>query len=430
MTKFKKQVVGVLATGVILAQVVSPLAVFATDEGSANSGTTLVITGNGEKSVNGVKVNTNQNTTVSQENDARVTNHVTSNSNSGGNTAKGTTGGNVVMDTGNATSNVNVENLLNKNVADVNCCDKGNTDVVIAGNGEQSKNTVTLDENNGNGKDPSGNSIYQNNYAEVENKVESNANSGDNKAKSITGGSVAILTGEATAKAAVSTVANANWANVGGNGNGGSTSLYILENGEKTTNKIDLDLSKNNTVFQDNDAQVSNYVGSDANSGENTVKGTAGGDILVDTGNAKSEADVENELNLNAAFVSCDCAGDLFAKVSGNGEISNNKIEADLGSDLDVWQGGEDYGNDADLDNCVFADAGSGDNLADSITGSYYHNGGSDLVEIDTGNADSKTSVENTANKNVFSNAGMPYEWPDLGVDFSFDVWHWHLGQS
>ncbi len=413
MTNFKKQLIGALSTGLLVANLLTPALAL-----GADGGTTLVITGNGEDSKNKLDITSNNTTTVTQNNTANVTNNVDAKADSGGNTAKGVTGGNVSIDTGNAMSDVKVDNVLNKNVADVKCCQGGDTQVLISGNGEKSKNKVDLDQT-------STNSVFQNNDAYVTNNVDSKANSGKNKVDSTTGGNVEITTGDATAKAKVSTTANANWAEIGGDGSkGGSITLIESGNGELSKNKIDLDLTKANTITQDNYAKVDNDVDASAKTGDNKAKSITGGDVTIDTGNADASADVSNLLNLNAAFTNCDCVGDIFAKESGNGEKSKNKIDADLTSTTEIFQGGKDNGNNADLYNDVDASAKSGKNKVESTVGVPHTD---DPVTVTTGDSNSMTTVSNKANENIYGSAVLPIVWPDLGSSFSLEMDFFHL---
>src|SRR3989344_3935641 len=140
MIDFKRKIAVGLATGALLANAFSPLAL---------AGTTITISGNGEGSNNDGYINLEQNTRVEQTNDADVNNDVEVNADTGDNDANNNTGdGDVSITTGNAEGNVTVQNTLNANSASVDCCPNGNSEVKISGNGANSDNTVNLDWNN------------------------------------------------------------------------------------------------------------------------------------------------------------------------------------------------------------------------------------------------------------------------------------------
>ena len=188
MTQLKKQITGALTIGLMVAQLLAPVAAYAED------GINLTISGNGAQSTSVENVAVVNTTTVSQTNTSNVTNNVDSKSNSGGNDANYNTGGDVAVITGKATSNVDVLNDLNKNIATVDCCEPASTTVTIDGNGYQTKNDVNLSQTNTN-------ALVQTNVANVLNNVDSKANSGWNDAKYKTGGRPTIITFNSTYRA-------------------------------------------------------------------------------------------------------------------------------------------------------------------------------------------------------------------------------------
>ncbi len=308
MNNFKTRLTTAIATGSVLLHALAPVT-FAQ--------TTIVISGNGAGSDNSVNVTRNMTTTVNQTNYAVVSNDVEADANTGDNDANFNTGGNVTVSTGNANVTANVSNNLNKNVAQVDCCvAAGNTDVTVSGNGAFSDNTVNLTQN-------STTTLRQNNYADVDNDVDADADTGDNSAGFNTGdGDVTIHTGNATVNTTVNTSANVNWAQVGGNQGGtGNVSLRILDNGAGSDNNITAKLSNTTNLDQNNYADVENDVEADANTGDNDANfNTGDGDVVVDTGNAEVNATIDNMVNFNAADVNCGCVfGGLLAKIAGNG---------------------------------------------------------------------------------------------------------------
>ncbi len=395
----KKKITSVIATGAILLNSLAPVA-FASE---------TTVSGNGAFSDNKVDVSSNNNTTVSQNNDANVSNHVESNASTGGNDASFNTGGDTTINTGNASTNTSVNNDLNKNVANVETCgtcNGGGADVTVSGNGAFSDNTAKVHNN-------SDVRIYQDNDARVSNHVDSNATTGHNNAGFNTGGDTKINTGDASTDTSVSTHANKNVANVsGGNGSKGS-SVQILGNGAFSDNKVALWNGSSTVVDQDNKAHVVNRVKSDAKTGGNDAKFNTGGDVSINTGDAKTRTDVKTAVNFNSANVDCGCfLGDTKVKVSGNGAESKNKVHAKSHNDKLVFQD-----NHADLFNKVDSDAKTGNNAAKFNVADVKGD-----PSVKTGNADSITSVHNKGNVNTVSK-GVDFKLPgNVGVDFDFDL--------
>lgn len=404
MTNFKKQVFSVVTAGVMIANVATPA--FAT---------TIEISGNGAGSDNAVAVQTTNTTTVSQSNTANVTNTVKTNADTGDNKANYNTGGNVGIQTGDAKVTANVSNDLNKNMASVDCCAASDTEVKISGNGAKSNNEVGLTNVNAT-------TVAQTNAATVNNDVDVDAETGDNKAGLNTGGDVVIKTGNAKVNVDVNTLANVNSAQVGGGMSATPTpkaSFLITGNGAGSDNAILASLVNATTVGQTNNANIDNEVDVDAETGDNEANFNTGGDVVILTGNSDVEVDVDNAVNFNFADVDCGCEWDVTAKIAGNGaeahygDMVDNYIGLNLAQVQTVGQGNNGYlNNDVDVD-----DAETGDNEAGYNTGAVDHESDPAIV---TGNANSKTSVSNSGNVN--SIGSLPFDMPEMPeVDFSFN---------
>jgi hypothetical protein len=396
MTNFKKQFVSVIAAGSLLVSVASPVL----------AETTIQVTGNGADSTNWTTVSQSNTTSVSQNNTANVTNNVDADANTGGNDAKFNTGGDVSVDTGDATTDVSVTNALNSNSADVAGCNcAGDTNVTISGNGADSENGVVLGSSNTT-------SVSQNNDARVRNNIDTDASTGYNDANSNTGGDVSIKTGDAKASATVSTLANVNSAHVGGGlgSSNPSASFVISGNGAGSDNAIVAELLNSTTLSQNNRANISNDVDADAKTGDNDAKFNTGGDVTIDTGDATTDVDVSNAVNFNHADVDCGCLLDVLAKVHGNGADSENLITLGLDNLQAIAQD-----NEACLFNDVDGDAKTGHNDANSNTGGVDSD-----PSVHTGDATNNVDVNNSGNVNTVGNFG--FDWPEVpGVDFSFN---------
>lgn len=378
----KTKIASLVATGALLFSMATPA--------MAES---IEITGNGSLSVNTANVTEANVTTVSQNNTAVVSNNVSSNANSGGNSANFNTGGDVNVVSGAAKSSTEVTNALNTNNAQIAPCGNcaGNAgDVTISGNGATSFNTANLNSTNAT-------VAGQNNVAAVTNNVASNANSGDNAAGFNTGGNTVVSTGLAQSDAKVTTAANVNTAKIGGASAGvgaaqNAVSALITGNGAGSQNVINLDLPSSVVLAQANNAIVSNAVASNANSGGNAADFNTGGAVYVVAGPAWSAVDVDTLANFNAADLSCGClSSGVEAKIAGNGAgLTFNTINAELASVLGLTQA-----NLAALGNDVAGNANSGDNGAAFNTGAVT----SDPSVVSMGSM-STTEVSNSANWN------------------------------
>lgn len=378
----KTRIASAVATSALLVSMITPA--FAAD---------ITVTGNGSGSVNTANVTDTNTTSVSQTNNAVVTNNVTSNSNSGGNSANFNTGGSTTVVSGPAKSTAEVTTAVNANHADVTpCnCENGGTDVKISGNGATSFNTANV-----NGANTT--TVGQTNAAAVSNSVASNANSGNNGASFNTGGTTVVQSGLAQSSADVTTAANVNTAKVGGHvmpgaGANNASEALISGNGAGSLNNINLNLASVVALGQSNSASIANDVVANANSGLNSADFNTGGAVAVVAGPAMSSTTVDNLANFNAADLDCGCiTSDVNAKIAGNGAGFGgfNTINANLASVLGLSQG-----NLAGIGNSTGSNADSGLNSAGFNTGSPTD----DPAVVSLG-SQSTTSVSNLANWN------------------------------
>lgn len=397
-----------------IATAVSSAALVASSFATPLLATTVEISGNGSDSDNTVSVEQSNNTQVTQNNTANISNNVNVSSNTGDNEAEDNTGGDVSIETGDSSANVTVSNSANSNQASVNGCCPTDTSVKIAGNGTKSDNDATV-------KTKNEANVNQDNYAKIKNNVDVDNNTGDNKAEDNTWGDVAIETGDADATVTIANAANANWAAISAGSNGGGTlGVEIVGNGSDSDNTAYVELESKKNIDQDNDANISNDVDVDNNTGYNKAEDNTGGEVSIETGDASATVDVSNMANFNAANLEgCGCIDDLEVLVKGNGTDSDNDVTVKLKSytkvdqDNDYSCGGhggylgflsEYFGNhrggscaDVDVDN------NTGDNKAEDNTS---HDGD---PSIETGDADADIEVSNEANQNIVG---------DVEIDF------------
>lgn len=175
-----------------LVSAAATLGLFAT-AGMAFADTTAEISGNGADSTNTIIIKNKCETVVDQTNKTDVNTEVTASANTGSNSASNNTGGDVTIDTGNASNAVTVDVTGGSNSATVpsdQCCCQSTTDTIISGNGEGSTNYVKV-------KSKKLNSVTQYSKTKVKTKSSLKAKTGKNTADDNTGGVVEVKTGNA-----------------------------------------------------------------------------------------------------------------------------------------------------------------------------------------------------------------------------------------
>ena len=179
-----------------------------------------LILGNGTDSNNTIELGLGSLVLIAQANEADVENDVDAYAGTGENEAKDNTGGETSIDTGDATVDVTVDNMVNFNWADSDCgCLLEDLLLKIAGNGEDSQNDIKLGESGSLLEVFQGNceefeqgvgsqSGRHHNDCEVENDVDADAKTGHNSVEDSTGdpgGDPSIDTGDAESTVDLST---------------------------------------------------------------------------------------------------------------------------------------------------------------------------------------------------------------------------------
>lgn len=260
----------------------------------------ILISGNGADSDNTAKLNSNNDTSVFQTNDAHIKNNVDADAKTGYNDANRNTGGDVTVLTGHATTDVAIENNANANIASVGGSGSGSNggtmSARIVGNGAYSYNDIELNQHRSV-------ALVQDNDAYIKNNVDATAKTGKNDANDNTGGDVVIDTGSATTTVEVDNLANFNAADVDC-GCLTDVDAKVSGNGSYSENDVRANFHDNLDVFQDNDARLKNYVDARAKTGANEANRNTGdvqADPAIITGHATTEHTVSNEANANLA---------------------------------------------------------------------------------------------------------------------------------
>jgi len=366
-------------------------------------------TGNGNGSDNIASVDTINNDSSFQTNDAEIENNMTLVANSGNNKTNDNTRSNTSIDTGDANVSASVLNLVNTNIAggivysvvnifgdlvgDIifpetdNCCG----DDVYATNSENSGGSTNVTDVDITNSDDT----FQFNNVELENNLILEANTGKNVLTDNTQGSGYIETGNVEIEGSVVNVANTNisggdmWLVIvneagkwvgrilgtdGGNIAGSEGFVFDVDengeitavnsgNGENSDNNTSIDQTNVSTVVQDNNAKITNNLVLSANTGENRAKDNTGGNNSIITGDARIVANIVNFVNTNIAG-----SGTLYVNVVNVfGSWLGNFVTP--GSENDLAQNYTDDSNGYDSGGEVGGYYSQDDGVSNSVSG-------------------------------------------------------------
>lgn len=163
----------------------------------------IEVSGNGADSDTSANVSVSQTVNILQTNTADIDNDVRAEANSGDNSASDNTGGDVSIETGDATTKVSASNKVNSNNLELGCCNALGAAVKISGNGADSRNDVNLSLS-------SDYSVEDRNNMDIDNDIFVFSNTGGNRADDNTGGNVRIKTGDANALVVIDNKGNEN----------------------------------------------------------------------------------------------------------------------------------------------------------------------------------------------------------------------------
>lgn len=254
----------------------------------------LEVTGNGDSAMSEVNVTQSQETAVTQTNTSEIVNDVTVINNTGANSASDNSG-DVLIDTGNSLSEVNINNSANSSQVETGCCGSEGS-IGISGNGTDSNNLINT---------TLANATYLNgvNDASVANNVNGYSNTGGNTANSNMG-NIMINSGDVYAKGEI---VNGPINSFFGKVHTGSLGLSALisGNGDSSVNKILYfeDLTNFENVV--NLADVLNNIYWYGNTGDNTASRNSG-DVAISTGNVLIDFVIKNG-PINSSYIEIDC---------------------------------------------------------------------------------------------------------------------------
>jgi hypothetical protein len=259
----------------------------------------VIVTGNNAGSENTVNVTQSNTTTVTQSNDAVITNNISSEANTGDNTATNNTGGETNISTGDINTSVSVVNSGNVSMAEVGPCDCPSTDKsIITENAAGSINTINNTEFNYT-------SVSVTQTAIVTNNVVTASNTGNNTAD-FNNGDVSIRTGNIRAAIGVlNGPLNISKVKVSSGGDVEHL-LRIAGNGVSSMNAINNVEINGIVISADNIASIINNITEALNTGGNSANYN-NGDVAIQTGDIWSEIKVKNLANVNEVIIDCGC---------------------------------------------------------------------------------------------------------------------------
>lgn len=258
----------------------------------------FVISDNGN-GTNEIAINTQQQTTVSQTNQAIVQNNVQTSADTGNNTASQNSSGQTSIDTGDVTTSTSVENILNTSAIEKDSCCEQTTELTISGNSNTGDNEVFVTSS-------SNTSIAVTNTATMLNNIGISANTGFNNS-SHNQGTTSISTGSIRVDTTIQNSANNTTMKLSDPGIG-SVSLSIRNNTNRGTNIILFDDPRTVAITSINTATLENNVRWDLNTGHNDIIGSIGG-ASVTTGDILATAKISNTLNDNDVTIPCCAVG-------------------------------------------------------------------------------------------------------------------------
>lgn len=259
--------------------------------------------------------------------------------------------------------------------------------ISIDGNGSSSKNEVNI-------TSQQTNVVNQSNNSNVENNVEVKADTGNNTASG-NSGDTNISTGDIDSETVIKNEdINSNAVVSHSSGSSGNSTISISDNSSKSRNTVEARISNNVTVYQTNNAVITNNVNVEANTGYNTANWNTG-DVSINTGHIKAETTVVNE-RINNSFAkflggncdgSCNITNNALLKIFGNGYGSINNLIFDVDNNKTF-----NSTNLATIFNDIKHDLNTGGNKANGNLGD---------VDINTGDIKSVVAV---VNKDINSN--------------------------
>lgn len=256
----------------------------------------ITISENGSGSSSEVVTNTSSQATVVQSNNSQVTNDVSVDADTGGNTVT-ENGGDIQVTTGGVVSETAVTNSGNLSSTELSCCETSETVINISGNGTDSVNQVSL-------TDTLGTTVNVSQHLDSKNEVNGYSNSGKNAVEDNMG-SVSITTGGIQVSEGIFNDP-INIVSVRVERGFGDISIRIKENGSGSENIVGLNLENESDIVVDQRAEFENVSDWYLETGDNEAKDNLG-DVEIKTGDIEFEAFIKNFANIGGVNISTCC---------------------------------------------------------------------------------------------------------------------------
>jgi hypothetical protein len=255
----------------------------------------IVVSGNGENSDNEVQTTVTQETNVTQTNIMDVSNNVSIDANTGGNTAEDNSGDTTIK-TGDINISSNIQNTGNIGIVSLPCCPmNGTSSIEVSGNGAGSTSGANVNWNNLN-------NVTVNNIANIRNNVGGDLNTGFNSSNDNLGG-VVIETGSIKVNDNIKNDP-LNFYRVLGAIIDPDFIVKITGNLEDSENEVNLEIQERFLVLANNLANIENAISWDANTGNNTASGNLA-DVSIKTGDISLTSSVDNIANDGQVIITC-----------------------------------------------------------------------------------------------------------------------------
>ncbi len=257
---------------------------------------------------------------------------------------------------------------------------------VVSGNGDGSSNSINVSQQ-------SSNTVSQENNAEIENNIESEASTGGNEANG-NNGETEVETGDTSSDTTIVSEGNVNEASVGCCPDGGN-GAQISGNGTDSNNSVNYNNNSSNTVSSINNASIKNNIKITANTGDNEASDNSGG-VQISTGNIKINGVIVNKVNYSKIKLANEGPA-LDILISGNGSGSVNNSTTNINSNNYLSSN-----NNFNVINNILNFANTGNNKANNNLGN---------VKIAAGNITLDLIILNQANiSEIFENCGCEKE--------------------
>lgn len=192
-------------------------------------------------------------------------------------------------------------------------------EILIEDNGSSSNNQIVISSSNNS-------TIVQSNTSNVSNNIEVTANTGGNEASSNTVSQTNIETGEVLTNTEVLNSTNIQSLESNCCLSNDNSSLEIKNNGDNSTNILDMDNKNQQSVNINQNSYITNNIDINANSGNNQALSNQG-NVLIKTGDVSSETKINNIANLLNVNLKQGQPKNFHLKISKNGDNSTNIID-------------------------------------------------------------------------------------------------------